>query len=160
MKNRLSLKVKAVNTANTYAKYVYPLLHDYFKQYVGQKIDKADGSLLKKIADNLPNLKIEDRTEDGCHVSFMTYRNSSNYTLSYTAKVCVSNGDGCAYQEVTVYIGDYKHCLLENVRYEEPNRRTDYTAEEIVEARKKIEDAKKVVSELERAVYEFGMYDN
>lgn len=160
MNNRLSLKVKAVNTANMYAKSIYPTLHTYFKQYVGEKIEKVDGSLLKKVKDNIPNIDMDKCVEDGCNISFTAYRQTSNYSLSYVAKVCVSNGDGCAYHSSTVYIGEMNNGVLENVNYEEPTGRTDYTAEEIVDARKKIEDAKKVVSELERAVNEFGMYDN
>jgi hypothetical protein len=159
MNTRLQTKVKAVNTANRYANLIYPALHEFFKLYVGQKIEKQDGTLLKKIADTVPVIKIDDKIEDGYNISFMMFRNTSNYTISYTAKVCVSGHGECCYHSVSVYIGDMKCGVLENVKYEAPNHRTDYTSEEITGVRKQIQETKKVVSSLESKICEFGEYD-
>ena len=159
MNNRLTLKVKAVNFANQYAKVLFYQLSPYFSQFVGQKIEKVDGTLLKKIADNLPNINQADGRPDGLHVSFMTYRNNSRYTLSYVAKVCVSGSDGCAYHEATAYIGNLEDGVLKDCKFGEPSYRTDWTPEEVTHGRGLVEKARRELSEAESAIREFGQYN-
>lgn len=159
MNNRTTLKVKAVNLANQYAKVLFHQLNPYFAQFVGQKIEKTDGSLLKKVADNLPNINQADGRPDGLHVSFMTYRNNSRYTLSYVAKVCVSGNGHCAYHEATAYIGDMDGGVLKNVKYTEPEGRTDWTEDEVIRGRGLVEKARRELSDAESHIREFGQYN-
>lgn len=160
MNNKLSLKVKAVNECNKYANEIYPILHEYFKKFVGQKIETVDGNLLKKISDNLPNIKKSDIQENNLNISFMIYRNHSRYSLNYIAKVCVSTGDGCCYHEIYVNIGETRSSILIKVEYYNRYGRIDYTEQEIIDLRNQYKEAKRIADEIESKLSSFGHYDN
>lgn len=158
--DRLTLKVLAVNYANEYAKQLYPLYQEHFKNFVGQQIEKVDGSLLKKVANGLVFGEKSDIKVQGYHISFTKYRQNSRYTLSYVAKVCVSGSQGCSYHEAVIYLGDMNCGVLENLKFEAPSGRTNWTKDEVIQSRCIVERAKRELSGAESVIREFGQYDS
>ena len=149
--NRLSPKVKAVNVANAYGIELYDKLAAVFTPLVGCKIEKADGTLLAKVAKLMPSLPHG--------VGLSVYRYTSNYSLMYVVKTCESDGyNGCMYHETSVYIGEMRDGVLVKL-CNKPELRTDYTVAEVEANRKAYEVAKEAASQAESKLHPFGEYD-
>lgn len=145
----LTAKVAAVNRANEYATRLYAALVEQFAPLVGQKILKADGTLLAKYAGLVPNLP--------CTPDLHVYRHSSDYSLAWTVKTCeFMPPNGCMYHEVTVYVGDLRGQTLEKMAIHPFAGRTDFSVEEITGKRAAYESAKRVADELRNDLYPFG----
>lgn len=158
---QLAAKVAARNNAHAYALRLYPVLSDFFRGYVGCKILKADGTLLKKIADAIPA-----QPEPGVSgVQLHVYRSTSSYSLAWTVKACETfparYGDCqiASYYEVTVYIGDMRGDVLTKISDPPTWLRTDYTVEEVEKARLAYAEAKKKADDARSALGDFGEYD-
>ena len=154
---RLAARVRAVNRANEFGRGLFVALTNIFEPLVGQKILKADGTLLEKFKKLLPPLPCTD----GLHV----YRHSSNYSLAWTVKTCeqIKDTHNCVYHEVVVYVGDLRGQLLEKLvthQFDEKTYRTDYTADEVKAKRAAYDEAKRLADEARSALYPFGEYDN
>ncbi len=149
MNARLEAKVKAINDANAYAPELYAKLIPIFAPYVGQKIIKADGSLIAKIEKQIPEL------------APFTYRSRSNYSLGYVAKTCAMEpgGNGCAYHETYVSIGELRDGMLSSLAPAPTGLRTDYTVEEVETKRKAVEKADKALDDAKGELYPFDIYD-
>lgn len=149
----LAAKVAAVNNANRYANALHPLLTEALAPFIGCKVIKVDGSLLKTIQAALPTFPNT--------VPLSVYRGSSGYSLYWVVKTCEGIAPhGCVYHEVSVYVGKLNGQTLESwdgCKWE-PHR-TDWTPDEVAELREKAEKAKRAASDAESAVHEFGMYD-
>lgn len=148
---RLVAKVKAVNRAHEYAHKLYAQLVPIFKPLVGQKILKADGTLLAKYDKLLPELP--------CFGNLRVYRHKSDYSLGWTISTDETDSPHtCLYYDVTVYIGRLSRGVLESI--EEPfNGRTDYTVEEVDQKRAAYTEAQKVADACKSALHPFGMID-
>jgi hypothetical protein len=147
----LTAKVAAVNRANEYATRLYAALVEQFTPLVGQKILKADGTLLAKYAGLVPNLP--------CTPDLHVYRQTNDYSLAWTVKTCESTDHSCMYHEVTIYVGYLKGATLENMIPTPFTGRTDFSAEEIIGKRAAYESAKRVADELRNDLYPFGEHD-
>lgn len=156
MRNRLEARVKAQNTANAIAMKVFDALVDVFAEFEGKKVLKADGSLLKKVDDlvkaAMPQLPDDRRIN--------VYRNSSNYTISYTVNCCemVPDTCTCVYQDATVYIADLSGQKIEKL-YDKDYRPTDYDADDIERKRLDYKEKKRIADEALSALFPFGEYD-
>lgn len=157
-KTALEAKVAAVNNANRYALELYPQLRAIFEPFIGQKIEKADGGLLMKIAKLLP----EFPCKPGLHV----YKMSSDYSLVWVVKTCESqaingkhdNYHVAHYHETSVYVGNMRHGVLTDF-CKAPELRTDYTAAEVEAAREAYRKAKQAADDARSALFNFGEYD-
>ncbi len=148
----LVAKVKAVNDAHTYAPTLHAMLTEAIAPFVGQQIFKADGGFMAKVAKVLPKLP--------CTPALHCYLSSSRYLLSWVVKTCESyeyaaGRTGCLYYETTVYVGKLDNNVLTAL---EPftERRTDYTAAEITEKRKKAADLKTAYENARSDIYPFS----
>lgn len=156
---RLEAKVEAVNKANAEANRLQPLFIEAFRPFVGKKILTHSGLAQKPkaiVESLLPPWKADGyKTPD-------TFRNPSNYTLSFNVKICVSKGDTCAYHEATFYVGDLDDYNLKSV-FEEPKDRialrTDHTVEEVRQLRKDLDEAEKAQRTAQSKLGPFGRYD-
>jgi len=156
---KLIAKIGAVNRANAEATRLHQIFHDIFAPFVGQKILKADGTLLAKVAALVPEFAfgntLQVRTLQP-HV----YRDSSNYSLIYTVKACETMPPhSCAYHDTAMYIGVFAGAMLEKLSPVQTYR-SDYVVEEIEGKRQAYESAKRVAEELRSALYPFGEHDN
>lgn len=149
----LAADVIAENKANDIANQIAPKLLDFFRPLVGCKILKADGSLLKKIQEDMPKFNFAD-------TSISVYRMSSDYSLAWQVKVCehVKNAQHCTYRTVTVYIGDLKGAGLEKVHNDRHPLKADYNLQDIVEGIKKYRAAQKVAEAAQSALFPFTEY--
>jgi len=153
---RLEAKVKAVNNCHTYAMELYDKLVPVFTPLVGQKILKADGSLLAKVEKLLPQLE--------SHPVVHIWRNPSNYTLNWTVKTCELFGHkdiaSCTYYETSVYVGGLVHGdTLKDITAKQ-DLRNDYVAEVIQWHREVFKEAQKKADEAKSALWPFGESDN
>lgn len=156
--NQLAAKVAARNKAHAYAREIYPILAEYFRPFVGQKILKADGTLLKKIADGLPVLP------DSSHLHQVYQTTGHGYSLSWVIRACESFKDdsrgyqSCDYYDRYCYVGDLRDGVLKAIS-NPPEYRTDYTEEEVLSKREAYRAAKKAFDEAQSALGDFGEYD-
>ena len=142
---KLTAKVAAVNRANEHAAKLHTILHARFAPLVGEKILKADGSLLAKYIDLVP------KDDDDIRV----FRMSSTYSLAWTVKTCEHMSDSCLYHQTAVYVGNLDGNRLSNLLdFEE--RRSDFTVDEILEKRAAYESAKRLVDEIKGGLFPFG----
>jgi hypothetical protein len=148
----LALRVQGINQANEYAKTLYTQLQEIFEPLVGQKIWKADGTLLAKFAKLLPKFPFGPQL----HV----YSHSSIYSLAWVVKTClVLQPEGHAYYHSTiVYIGDMKGDTLVRLATSFEHR-TDYTVEEVKHNRTDYIEKKKAADEAYSKLHLFGEYD-
>jgi len=152
-KTTLEAKVEARNIVATEHNRLLPLLDAAFAPLVGQKILKADGSLMEKViakvmAPVVPSAGIQ------------IYKLSSNYSLAFVVKACVSCDDhGCVYDEVVVYVGGLDGSTLKGLIAPQPLP-TGYTVAGVLEARKAVVEAKEALSKAESAAWPFGSYDH
>ena len=146
---KLEAHVKAVNRVHKYTKELFATLRPIFEQLVGQKITKADGSLLAKVEKLLPKLGTDD---------VMVWRStSSNYSLVYYAKTCVSCDGHGIYYEDSVYIGEMSDGVLIKL-YDNYDVRDDFTADEIEQKREAYFKARELADDAKSALHPFGEY--
>ena len=149
----LKARVAAVNRGNDYANKLYRELTNIFRPLVGQKILKADGTLLAKYQPLLPHFPSTPQL----HV----YRHTSEYSLAWSVKTCESlPPHSCMYHTATVYIGDLSGDKLEKLSVNPFEGRTDFTAAEIESKRADYEAAKRIADNARNALWPFGENDN
>lgn len=150
-KTTLEAKVEARNLVAVEHNRLLTVLAAAFAPLVGQKILKADGSLLAKFESLAP------RAVGG--PLFSIYKLSSAYSLAFVVRSRVNCGDhGCVYDEATVYVGDLDGAVLKGLIAPQPLP-TGYTVAGVLEARKNLAAAKEAFSKAESAVWPFGSYD-
>lgn len=154
MSNAAVAKVNAVNRANKYANYIYPLLREVFAPLVGQQVVKVNGDLLAKF-EKLVSLHTP-KNSGGLQV----YRHRSDYSLAWVVKTCemIQGTHSCVYHEVVVYIGNLRGQILTELCTPFQGR-TDYTVSEVEENRKAYEAAKKAANEAQSKLWPFDEYD-
>lgn len=148
---RLEALVKAGNRSHKAANELYNQLVPIFRPMIGQKITKADGYLLAKVASQLPEFPSTP--------SLQIFRMTSDYSLAWCVKTNEQNSDyTCVYVETSVYIGKLDGDKL--VEIIPPARfRDDYTAEEIKTNREAYEEAKERAANALSKLYPFGERD-
>jgi hypothetical protein len=152
MKTTLEAKVEARNLVAAEHNRLLPLLAAAFAPLVGQKILKADGSLMEKVI-----VKVMAPVVPSAGIQI--YKLSSNYSLAFVVKACVlCDKGGCVYDEATVYVGELDGSTLKALIAPQPLP-TGYTVAGVLEARKNLEAAKAAFSKAESAVWPFGSYD-
>lgn len=150
--SKLEAKVAAVNKAHEYASKLYDDIAPIFKEYVGQKIYKADGQLLTKIASKIPELPNKD--------ALRSYFRGSAYSLMFMICTCeyYNRNDGYSSNEsyeIGVYIGEITHGVLVKLN-DRPNHKCDYNAKEIEQQRETARIAKKAYENAKEGLYLFG----
>ena len=149
MKNHssaLAAKVAAVNAANAEVNRLAPLYRALFAEYIGQKVTKADGSLLAKIQARLPASSLQVFSPHvGCFV-VKTYEQSNGiayYAEPYFYAFTVNRQTGFA----------------EALQWDFEPYRADYTPEAIQALRQKTAAAEKAFDDAKSELGTFGMYD-
>lgn len=149
----LEARVRCVNKVNAHANELYPKLVELFQPLVGCKINKVDGSFLKKIQEEVRALVKNDE--------FHVYRYNSRYSLVFTVKSDEVVDGHAYYHEISVYVGKMSYedpAVLEKL---EPwtTLKTDYSVDTVMVLRKAHKEAKQKVSDAESALHPFGEYD-
>ena len=164
MSSELESKVKIVNAVNIVANNLQLLLQRFFMSYMGQKIFKADGSLLQKIEKHPELLRISNsgsneplfkRSDEVITV----FHKRSEYMLSYEVHGYVKhqmNGNVHAiYHSRIVMIADVSDGVLVNMRklFEYP---VNINVKDIEVKKKELEKLKEKVEELEQELRDFN----
>jgi hypothetical protein len=155
-KTALEAKVVAVNGANAHAMKIYPQLRDIFEPLVGCQIDKKDGGFLQSVAKLMPEFPYTT----ALHV----YRSHSDYSLMWVVKTCEmyrSSRNDCqlaTYYEASVYVGHMRNRVLEKF-FDPPTLQSSYTVGDVLKAREKYREAKRIADEARSALDPFGEND-
>jgi len=150
-KERVEAKIRAYNRAAKRALELHDSLSDVFKQFVGQKVLKGDGSFLAKVAGFIPFM---EKTPE-----LMIYRYQSNYSMCWVVKACeqVQGQCGCEYMEVPVYVGEGEGNVLKSL-IARPDLRHDYTFAEYEKKHEAFKAAQKKLDEAKSALHPFGEF--
>jgi hypothetical protein len=153
----LDAKVQAQNTAAFIANELYPVFRGIFEPMVGQKVLKADGSLIAKIEAQLPKIQNIQRVQ--------VYRQSTQqnlyWSLCWAVKVSctVKNRPFCEYQEVYITVGSLDDGVLVELVDETDKKRDDYDVNDIRRLQEVYRVKMKEAREAERALYPFRYND-
>lgn len=148
----LQAKVEARNRVNLEHNRLLAYCATAFGPLVGKKILKVDGDLLEKFK----HLSPVGNTRE-----LMIYRLSSNYSLAFVVKACVSYGEfdsHCVYEEATVYVAELDGANLGKLIAPQPLP-VNYTPEAILAAREEVKAAKEALRRAESKLAGFGEYD-
>lgn len=153
-RQKLEVKVKAINKAHACANEVQPKLVEVFRQFIGQKVERNEGGLMVKVQKLVDALKLPNTNP------LSVYRNAGGrYSISYSVKVCEWIPDHVYYHETTFYVGETNGAgTLEKV-VDQHEWRTDYTAEEIENLRKVWKKAKREADNAHSRLEPFGEYE-
>lgn len=153
----LEARVRGVNRANEVANALYHDFKRVLEPFMGQKVIKSEGGLMKKVQDAIATIGLPNT------VKLHVYRCQSDYSLAWTVKTCESVPTGgyshAYYHETTVYVAELTHHHTMSKWYDPPNRRTDYKASEVIAARNAFKDAEKAYETARSALVPFGEYD-
>lgn len=121
-----------------------PAMRQALAPFIGQKICKVDGTLLKKVHEVLPPSVHDIKLQ-------IYYSTGAGYSLTAGFKVgvyCGENQYGWRYAEATVYLCDLANGVMSRLYNFEPlNYRTDYTLDEVLSLQGSLRTAKEQVSE-------------
>lgn len=159
--NALEAKVQALNLANLTIVGRLPAVLESLKALVGQKILNQGNVISQKVKALLP-LTASPTAQ------VQVWYHASNYSLSLHVKVACNYPDrsgeyhSCVYQEAYAHLGDIDGHTLKAIT-NGPNGhqfRTDYTAQEVKEARARLSAAQQAVRTEESRLQYFGDHDN
>lgn len=156
---KLELRVRCVNQTHAIANGLYPKLAELFRPYVGQKILKTTGELLKVIKDQEKALELPHNPK------FSVYRDPSDYSLSYLVtgrdwipSPVTGHSDYSCYHNATIYLGSLKGQTLEGLSIFH-ELRTDYSADQVLKDREGFLTARKAFEDARSKLDFFGEYD-
>ena len=157
-KTHLEAKVGARNQVNRDALSFYPAAIETLRPFIGQKVlNQGHVKSMKLVAalpkfSNTPNLSV--------------YYSANAYSITLEMKVCVSyenrygeQGFAC-YAEQSIFLGEIDHHILTKLSPPPTGLRTDYTVEEIIQARKELTAARDASRHAEYKLCYFGEHDN
>lgn len=151
-KTILESRIAARNLANAEANRLAPIFRANFAPLVGQKIMKV-GGLMAKYEKLVPEITKHP------NLLHMYRYPGMGYTLNYVVKACVEHEPcGCSYEEVSIYVGELRDGVLTKLMDWE-DRPTDFTVEQITQARKACDEARKALHKAESGLFGFGEYD-
>lgn len=162
-KTQLAAKIAAVNRMHRLIKDFTPGLQDALRPYIGKKVLNQSGVLSEKMKKVLDPLLAPYSQETRMLVStrYQNMRLEIQVSENYPGR---HPGDFFAvYTSTSSHLGDTEGNILTAVGTFTPSEegyRTDYTEEEVLQARKDLETAKQLKSEAESRLIHFGEYDN
>ena len=151
----LDPKVRAVNEANRCGNKIYVALAPIFKNFVGSKVLKADGTLVSKVDKLIPNLRTSVLGDNLLNCYHM------QGTLCWRVTSCYRvEGEDCViYRDTVIHIGslDPRSRILEEI-LPAPNLPEDYSAPVIRELRRQLITKEERVWQLRRRLSPFEVY--
>lgn len=164
----LQARVIARNRAGEVANQLYPKLIDIFKEYIGKKVVKANGGLLQKICNKLPDFPRELVRNPTTVVFTETYWreysrneilfkvNVSSVNVSAVNVLAYDNSSKVCNEEVSIYICGLFDGFITHWGGP-PNFRTDYNLDEVKSLREEWRVAKQKADDAEKACWPFGV---
>lgn len=155
--NQLAAKIAAQNEANATANRLARELLPVLRPFVGRKIYNADGSRFHQFKKALPEFK-EREPQIRIEERYGTLRACVKTCHTYPGRR--ADDSFATYAEASAPIGRTEGLSLESVIEHQAPYREDFSAEEIIAARKKVAEAKHALSLAQNTLYNFGEYDN
>ena len=157
----LEAKVAARNAVNALANQLSPAIFDALRPLVGVKCFNQGQTISEKLRKVLPPLHNEVKAS-ACYTTGHGYSLSVMFKTStmYPDRIC---GEHCcaSYAEETVYLADIDRQGLTIAKlYDQFTRRTDYTVDEVKQARADLKAAQSLVSQAQSRLNHFGEHDN
>ena len=151
--NNLEAKVAAVNAANACAALIWPKLAAALAPFVGQKVVKADGSLIAKVEAKLPELPNAGNLS-------VTFNSGVRYSLVWRVQANVQTSGGVSmYDECSMHVGaldgEAEFDRLREIGSIAPGR-SDWTADEVIRKRAAWLAARRALTEAELALSPFN----
>lgn len=152
--NKINAKINARNKANEVANRVYEELIPVFRPLMGKKVCKVDGTFLKKVANQLPNW---EKKHALITYPWTIHHSSSDYYVMFNVSVSEPvTGWGHLYEDASVYI-----CRINEGKEvieicDPPNRRSDYSFDEIKSLIEDYEQKREAANEARSALHPFG----
>ena len=155
MNETLKARVFAKNKANKIANELRRELKEYFRDKVGQKIVKNDGSsFLQKIKEDLSWMWEYENNDKFISCRFIFQDNQ--LFLKIEVKEIIEGGTGsCMCQESCVYVGDLRDGVLHLLK-DEDDLREDYNVETILKLRDGYKELLLIAAEFKGSLYRFG----
>lgn len=147
-KSDLEYKVDLVNRVNQAANEYQDAILERASKYVGCKILKVDGSLLKSVKDDLSSVPVPD----GVSIWF----DASHYSLWGKMKGHVNAECHTIYHDANIYIGQNRDGVMYELNRHRDIRKTDYTADMVRKIRLEIDRVSSELRDLEQQVACFG----
>lgn len=138
----MEAKVKARNQVNEAIMALSPYMRAAVEQFLGQKISKADGTLLKKVAEALPVCPNTPKL-----FAYYTLGNGYSLRACFRAAVTVTGG-GTQYAEADTYLCDVTDGFATKM-YPNPTYRKDFTVQEVLGLKRALAAARDTVSNIE-----------
>lgn len=159
---RLKAEIEARNKCNEHVVKFTREFREFFAQFVGEKIFKADGSLTKRI-ETMLNKRIKDggweREYPNPKFKPWIVRCFSKYSLGFSVEVSYQDSDETAtHVSEYAYIADMRDGVLIAIATNAYDRRCDYTYDEVIAARDSVKEAKKALADAEAKLYPFKEY--
>lgn len=149
--NTLSATVAARNEVNELTNTRYSTIILALAPFIGQRILKVDGTLLKKVKEALPEF---DAVQGFGSSSW--YSTGHGYSLVLNIKTCHGvEPHGCVYADSTLYLGKLRDGVLEGL-YDAPTLKANFTEQYVIQAREEVKGAEKILREVESKLYYFG----
>ena len=158
IKTRLQAKVEARNLVNAAALEHGPCIIAALAPFIGQPVKNLSGEKTAKLVKALVALGLPDSMLNTVQVIVRV--DSSWFRAEFQSRV--STADHTAYGRQTVPLGDLFGRTLTKLAPPPTASycRTDYTAEEILAARRKVEVAREALRDVECGLCGFGEHDN
>lgn len=144
---KLKLQIESVNRVNAVAGQYFDDYMKIFGSLVGQKVLKADGTILEKYSKLLPKNDLPKIT---------SYKLSGNYSLAWVIKTFSQSDNDCVYYEIAIYIGDLDNGILTNLYEKQEYKQFDY--DDLVKKIQSATDAKIFAEKLRSAVFPFEAF--
>ncbi len=146
-KTNEEIKVLAVNTLYEWAKKFFDYEYSHFKQFIGQDIFKADGTIKKKF--DHEKISFEGKLPDGTYLNAHYWFESSRGYFDICVKICINGGSYdvrpatafCQYEQQTLTL--FK---LDNYHLVETATDTDF-----LNSRYDVESLQKTAAEIKEA---------
>ena len=157
-KTSLEAKVGARNQVNRAAQSFYPAAIEALRPFIGQKVLNQGHVKSAKLVAALP--KFSDTP------AISVYFKTGAYGISMEVKVCVSfenrygEQSSACYAEQSIFLGEIDKHTLTKLCDAPTGLRTDYTVEEIFQARKELAAARTAMQHVEHKICCFGEHDN
>jgi hypothetical protein len=158
--NHLQAKVGERNNVNRQAMALLPGILDALRPLVGTKVLNQGAVISQKLRNVLP--KFSDTP------ALSVYYSASRYSFTVTFRTSgifpghYPDSQIACYAECSLHLGDIgqNSFILEKVNDTLPNLRTDYTVEEVQQARQDLSAAMDAKHSAERKLCFFGEHDN
>ncbi len=145
--SNLAAKVAARNKVNAEIRQSVPILLAAMRPFVGQKIEKVDGSFTRKFKDAMPQ------------VGYVWYL--SIYNVIRTFRADAEGPRHTNYQESQVYLGKTSDGILEELYdFNDADYRIDFTEAEVYEQRRAVKVARDAMQAWQSKLFYFGEHDN